>query len=114
MVLIDADMIATRPLTELVERGRVATEWSPSRTTPTGIVAQWGELLELGHARRRPYVSSGLVALGGHVGDEVLALLDDRQQRVDIEQTFCAPRRRDLSVPLSRAGRSQRDPRHPA
>jgi FkbM family methyltransferase len=51
-------------------------------------VAEWGELLELGELERRPYVCSGLVALGGNVGTEILRLLDDRQRRVDMDRTF--------------------------
>ncbi len=87
MILIDADMIATRPLTELIERAagdRVVV----FRNDTDRFVAEWGELLDLGPVRRRPYVSSGLIALGGATGDTVLGLLDDRQRRVDIEQTF--------------------------
>jgi hypothetical protein len=52
------------------------------------FVASWGELLDLGPARPRPYVSSGLVCLGAATGAEVLRLLDDRQARVDFERTF--------------------------
>ena len=86
IVLIDADMIATRPLGELIDRvrggGVVAFENDTHRFVP-----EWGELLDLGPARPRPYVSSGLVVLGGRVGDEVLELLDDRQRRVDMGRT---------------------------
>jgi hypothetical protein len=86
MVLIDADMIVTRPLTELIasaEGGRViAFENQIDRFVP-----EWGELLELGPVRRRPYVSSGLVVLGGKTGAEVVRLLDDRQRRVDFERS---------------------------
>ena len=84
-VLIDADMIATRSLVPLIERassgGVVAF-----RNDRDHFVAEWGELLDLGPIRRQPYVSSGLVALGGAEGTEVLRLLDDRQGRVDVEQ----------------------------
>lgn len=83
-VLIDADMIATRSLKPLIgraaENGVVAFENYRDRWC-----AQWGELLDLGPLRRRRYVSSGLVALGGDLGAEVLELLHDRQGRVDIE-----------------------------
>ncbi len=87
MILIDADMIATRPLTELIERA-AGDRVVAFRNDTDRFVADWGELLDLGQARRRPYVSSGLIALGGATGDTVLRLLDDRQRRVDIEQTF--------------------------
>ena len=87
MVLIDADMIVTRPLAELIEvaaAGRVvAFENNSDRH-----VAAWGELLDLGPLRHGTYVSSGFAALGGDFGAEVLALLGDRQRRVDFSETF--------------------------
>jgi hypothetical protein len=87
MVLIDADMIATRPLdgpiSTAAEGKVVAFENDRQRFVP-----EWGEVLELGEPRRRRYVSSGFVALGGSLGEEVLRLLDDRQRRVDFERTF--------------------------
>ena len=87
MVLIDADMIVTRPLSELIEeaaRGGVVA----FRDRQDRFVAGWGELLELGDARRRPYVSVSLVFLGGSLGAEVARLMDDRQGRVDFDRTF--------------------------
>jgi hypothetical protein len=87
MVLIDADMIVTRPLGELIERassgGVVAFRNKADRHVP-----EWGELLDLGEVRRQPYVSSGLVAMARDPGEEVLRLMDDRQGRVDLERTY--------------------------
>jgi hypothetical protein len=89
MVLIDADMIVTRPLTELIERAGegkvVAFENDMDRFVP-----EWGELLELGELRRQPYLCSALVAMGPPLGEQVLRLLDDRQRRIDFERTFFA------------------------
>jgi hypothetical protein len=86
-ILIDADMIVTRPLTELIatasEDRVVAFENDTDR-----FVAKWGELLDLGPLRRRRYVSSGLIALGAPAGEEVLRLVDDRQRRVDPELAY--------------------------
>jgi hypothetical protein len=84
MVLIDADMIATRPLTPLIERaaeGRIVAFENESDR----FREEWGELLDLGPLRRERYVSSGLFVLGGEEGAKVLELLDDRQRRVDVE-----------------------------
>lgn len=86
-VLIDADMIVTRPLTKLIETAAgervVAFENDSDR-----FVSEWGEILDLGSLSRRRYVSSALVALGGALGDEVLRLTDDRQRRVDPELAY--------------------------
>jgi hypothetical protein len=94
MALIDVDMIVTRPLTELIEQasrcGVVAFRNDKERFVP-----EWGEILDLGTAQRRPYVSSSLVFLGGSVGAEVLCLMDDRQSRVDIDLTFARGNVRD-------------------
>jgi hypothetical protein len=86
-VLIDVDMIATRPLTPLVERaaaGLVVTFADPQER----FFAEWGELLALGEARPGPYVSSGLVALGGDAGERVLHLLEEGGSKVDFGRTF--------------------------
>lgn len=92
-ILIDADMIATRPLAPLAELAApgkvVAFENYADR-----YCAEWGELLGLGPLRRRPYVSSGLVALGAVAGRQVLELLDDGQRGVDIELGFYGEKRR--------------------
>jgi hypothetical protein len=89
MVLIDTDIIVTRSLGELIERaaggGVVAFENDVQRYVP-----EWGELLDLGPLRPGPYVSSGLVVLGGETGAEVLRLLDDRQRRVEFERSYFA------------------------
>jgi hypothetical protein len=87
MVLIDGDVIATRPLTELIARSSagqvVAFENETDRHVP-----EWGEVLDLGPIRRQPYLCSGLVLAGGSAGTELIRLLDDRQRRVEFEQSY--------------------------
>jgi hypothetical protein len=86
-VLIDSDMIVTRPLSDLIERasdGRVIAAQNDSDR----FVPEWGELLGLGELERQPYVSSGLVVLGRPVGERVLALMDSKRERVDPQLTF--------------------------
>jgi hypothetical protein len=87
MVLLDADIIVVRPLDALMAEaaeGRViAFEDTEDRWEP-----EWGELLDLGDLRRRRYVTSAFVALGGEIGKEVVDLVDDRVKRVDITRTF--------------------------
>jgi hypothetical protein len=87
MVLIDADVVVTRPLTELVETaspGRVVA----FRNDIDRFVPEWGELLGLGEIRRQPYVSSGLVFVGQPIGEQVLRLMGELQDRVDFDRTF--------------------------
>jgi hypothetical protein len=83
-VLIDVDMIVTRPLTELAERaaeGRVVAFLNDYDK----FVPEWGELLGLGTSQRRPYVCSGLAFLGGAVGSRVLRLMHECSPRVEAE-----------------------------
>jgi hypothetical protein len=87
MVLIDADIVVTRSLSELIERAReprvIAIENDTDRFVP-----EWGELLGLGEVRRQPYVSSGLAFLGDPLGERVLRLMGELQDRVDFDHTF--------------------------
>lgn len=86
-VLIDTDMIATRPLTPLIE-GAAAGDVVACRDRQQRFFPEWGELLGLGPTRREAYVSSGLVALGGTVGAEVLGLMERLSSEVDFDSTF--------------------------
>jgi hypothetical protein len=83
MVLMDADMIVTRPLGALVEEAAagkvVAFAGNEDRWEPA-----WGELLDLGELERRRYLSSAFVALGGTLGAEVMRVFGDRVSRVDV------------------------------
>jgi hypothetical protein len=87
MVLIDADMIVTRPLAELLERAADGTLVA-FRDRQQRFFGEWGEELGLGEARPGPYLSSGLVVLSGQTGGEVLRLLAESQARVDYSRTF--------------------------
>ena len=93
MVLIDADIIVTRSLGPLIERAAtdrvVAVADRLDRFIP-----EWGELLGLGEARPRQYVSSSLVLLGGGFGQRVVRLMDEAQDRIDTEGTaYSGPER---------------------
>ena len=86
MVLIDADMIVTRALGDLVERARegrvLAVRHEHDRFFP-----QWGDLLGLPPSRRRPYVSSGFVFAGGEPGRRVIEAMHEAQPTIGIEET---------------------------
>jgi hypothetical protein len=85
MILIDTDLIVTRPLTELVEMassGRVVA----FRNDMDRFVPEWGDLLDLGEVRRQPYVAFALVCMDRSHGESVLRLIQDRQSRIDFER----------------------------
>jgi hypothetical protein len=87
MVLIDADIVATRSFRDLIERASkpcvIAFENDTDRFVP-----EWGQLLGLGKVRRQPYLSSGLAVLGHPIGEQVLTLMAKLQDRVDFDRTF--------------------------
>jgi hypothetical protein len=87
MVLIDADMIVTRPLDELIERAAAGEVLAVENDTDR-FVPEWGELLGLGPVRRQTYVSSGLVLMSGSRGAEMLTLMDRLQDRIDFDRSF--------------------------
>jgi hypothetical protein len=91
MVLIDADIVATRSLAELIERasgGHVITlKDGEDRYFP-----EWGDLLGTEAPRRQPYVSSSLVILGGPPGLEVARLMDELGTKLDLRGTPFATR----------------------
>jgi hypothetical protein len=87
MILIDVDMVVTRPLTELCQvasTGHVVAVKHPRDR----FVPEWGELLGLGSARRHPYVSSALVFLGGSAGHDVIRTMHEVQDRIDFDRTL--------------------------
>jgi hypothetical protein len=90
MVLIDADMIVTRPLDELIEKaaGEGEGRLVAAINDRDRFRSDWGELLGLGPVRRGPYLSSGLVVVERRLGTEVLELMDRLQDRVDFDRTF--------------------------
>ena len=98
MVLIDADIVATRPLSGLIEQAREGHVVAPQNDADR-FVPEWGELLGVGAVRRQPYVSSGLVFLGPSVGEEVLTLMASLIERVELDLTF-DDQRNDPGYPL--------------
>jgi hypothetical protein len=87
MVLIDTDVIVTSSLGPLISeasRGRVVA----FRNHADRFADEWAEMLDLAPLPRRPYLCSGLVALGRSPGTRVLELLDDRQGRIDYARSY--------------------------
>ena len=68
----------TRPLGPLISdaaEGRVVA----FKNHADRFVDEWAELLDLAPLERRPYLCSGLVALGREQGEGVLELVEDRE-----------------------------------
>ena len=87
MVLIDTDVIVTRSLGPLISEashGRVVA----FRNHADRFVGEWAEMLDLAPLPRRPYLCSGLVALGRSPGAAVLELVEDRQGRIDYGRSY--------------------------
>jgi hypothetical protein len=87
MVLLDSDLVVTRPLTEVLEHARagrvVSFEHHNQRHDP-----RWGEVLGLGEVPRRTYLDFAMLGVGGSRGTEVLRLLADLQDRIDFPRTM--------------------------
>jgi hypothetical protein len=65
MVLIDADIIVTRPLTKLIEEARTGHVVGIVNEPPNHDrwFPEWSEVLGLGPVRRQPYLCAGLIVL---------------------------------------------------
>jgi hypothetical protein len=87
MVLIDTDMIVTRPLGDLIDRAAAGRVVAFENDTDR-FVAAWGEALGLGPLTRHRYVSFGFLALDRPTGADVLGRLADLQDRVDFDRTY--------------------------
>ena len=87
MVLLDTDLVVTRPLTELVElaaEGKVvAFSKGVDRWVP-----EWGDVLGLGEVPPRTYLDFALLCASAEVGAPVLELLGERQDRIEFERTM--------------------------
>jgi hypothetical protein len=82
-VVLDADIIVTRSLAELVEAGRRGTVVGFVNDPPNDdrFFPEWGQALDLGPLRRRPYLNAGQFVLPRAVNDRLLGAWIDGQER---------------------------------
>jgi hypothetical protein len=87
MVLLDADVIVTRPLGELIASSRegrlVAFENESHR-----YFAEWGELLGIGPVRESPYLMSSALLFSHGVAERVMSLAAEKQAALQLGPTW--------------------------
>jgi len=83
-VVLDADVIATRPLTELLEVGRQGVMVGFVNDPPNHdrFFPEWAPALGLPPLRRRSYLNAGQFVLPAAMNDRLLGAWIDGQQRV--------------------------------
>ena len=88
MVLVDADIIVTRSLKELIDTARSGRIVAFADAVAHRFDKSWSALLGLGELRRQPYVNAGLVAIPGSFGAPVLAQVAAGCAQIDVEHTI--------------------------
>jgi hypothetical protein len=87
VVLLDADVIVTRPLTELISRASqgflIGFENDRQR-----YFGEWASLLRLEGLRRAPYLSTSAMFMDGSLAEDVIPLARERQMSVDRRGTW--------------------------
>ncbi|MCL6670382.1 hypothetical protein [Streptomyces panaciradicis] len=86
VVLIDADIIVTRQLTEITEtarRGRIVA-FVDCLPNSRRFSPQWESVLGLGELRRQPYLNAGLVAYPHTLSDRLLPPWTEGQRTIGI------------------------------
>jgi hypothetical protein len=88
-IILDADIIVTRPLTELVaaaEAGRLVT-FVNEVPNDDRFFPEWAVVLGLGTLHRRPYLAAGQLLLPTALAARLLPRWTEGQERVDMQRT---------------------------
>jgi hypothetical protein len=91
MVLVDADLVVTRPLTELIESARTGRVVAFADQLRDRFDERWAELLDLGQVRPRPYLNSGVVVMDRIIGISLLEQVAAGCTRVDPRKSCANP-----------------------
>jgi hypothetical protein len=99
-ILLDADMIVTRPLRELIAAARSGriVGFVDEDTTEDRFFPEWSSLLGYGPVRRQPYLNAGQLVIPDSLGHRLLELWVEGQAKVDAQGTWHGKGR--LSSPL--------------
>jgi hypothetical protein len=89
-VIVDADIIVLRPLTELVDSARQGRLVAFVNIPPNDdrFFPEWASALDLGEMRRRPYVNAGLFVLPRALCDRLIAPWLARQEMISYGSTI--------------------------
>lgn len=89
-ILLDADVIVLRPLTDLINAARDGRLVAFVNNEPNHdrFFAEWGPALALGPVQRRPYLAAGQLWIPQSLSARVLAPWQDAQCKVDIRHTW--------------------------
>jgi hypothetical protein len=90
MVLVDADVILTRPLGELLAAAGDGRVVAFSDRVPDRYFAEWGELLDLASVTPRTYLNVGLVALPRELGTRILERAQAGLASIDVGNSMLA------------------------
>jgi hypothetical protein len=86
-VLLDADIIVTRSLTDLIDAARGGRFVAFSDPNHDRFFPEWSGTLELGPLRRHPYINAGALFFPDSLGRRLLHLWSEAQAKVGLEQT---------------------------
>jgi hypothetical protein len=89
-IILDADVIVLRPLTELIDAAAAGRLVAFVNNTPNHdrFFADWGPLLALGPLRRQPYLAAGQLLVPRVLSDRLLQPWLEGQAKVDIRRTW--------------------------
>jgi hypothetical protein len=90
LVLLDTDIVVTRPLTPLIDRAHGGRIVAFADRVAHRFDEEWARLLGLGDCRRQPYVNSGLVLAERSLGSPLLEQVAAGCDLVDVERTVIA------------------------
>jgi hypothetical protein len=93
-VILDADLIVTRPLTELIDAARSGRIVGFKEPVPTQerCFEEWRTTLDLPTLRRQPYINAGQLFVSHELASRLLPLWAEALKRVPFEATQYARR----------------------
>jgi hypothetical protein len=88
-ILLDADIIVLRPLTELIEAAEAGRLVAFVNNEPVHdrYFSEWSSVLGLGPLRRRPYMNAGQLFVPDSLSPGLLHAWTEAQRKIDVQRT---------------------------